>query len=204
MKYFTSATIFKNSWDQVTSAFWQKYPGPYSKHVLSEDVVARHVGADSKLYSIRLLTKTNRMPKWGSFIFGNYSRFVSIVEESIVDPKARTLTTYTRNIGYTNFMVLEEKCVFKPSQDNHSWTELHRSIWVNSSLYGVSRALIAFGVERYKANMAKSNKALQHIIDKLYMPETVQDTLPQEMSKLRNQATAKAQDMAAQARGVVQ
>nr|XP_054765423.1 PRELI domain-containing protein 1, mitochondrial-like [Lytechinus pictus] len=204
MKHFTAATTFKHSWDQVSSAFWQKYPGPYSKHVLSEDVVSRYLSPDSKLHSIRLLTKTNRMPKWGGFLFGNNARFVSIVEESIVDPKKKTMTTYTRNLGYQNFMVLEEKCVFTESEENKDWTQLTRQVWVSSNLYGFSRALMAFGVERYKANLTKSNKGIQYIIDKLFVPERVPDTLPHDVSKLRDNAKAKAQNMAARAGGIVQ
>lgn len=73
--------------------------------MLSEDVVSRYISPDCKLHSTRLLTKTNRMPKWGGFLFGGNSRFVSIVEESVVDPEKKTMTTYTRNIGYQNFMV---------------------------------------------------------------------------------------------------
>lgn len=74
----------------------------HSSHVLSEDTISREI-RDGKLYSKRLLTKTNRVPKWGErFVSKN---IVKIVEESIVDPKAKTLTTYTRNLGYTKVMV---------------------------------------------------------------------------------------------------
>lgn len=74
----------------------------YSTHVLTEDTIAREV-KDGKLYTKRLLTKTNRVPKWGErFISKN---IVKIVEESIVDPQTKTMTTYTRNLGYTKVMV---------------------------------------------------------------------------------------------------
>lgn len=70
--------------------------------MLSEDTVAREI-KDGKLYSKRLLTKTNRVPKWGErFISKNV---VKIVEETVVDPKEKTLTSYTRNLGYTKVMV---------------------------------------------------------------------------------------------------
>lgn len=74
----------------------------YSTHVLSEDTVSREV-KNGKLYTKRLLTKTNRVPKWGErFINKN---IVKIVEESIVDPETKTLISYTRNLGYTKVMV---------------------------------------------------------------------------------------------------
>ena len=75
----------------------------YSKHVLSEDVVEREV-KDGCLWSRRLITKTNKLPKWGErFVPG--SKSACIVEESVVDPVKKTLTTYTRNINLTRIMV---------------------------------------------------------------------------------------------------
>lgn len=73
-----------------------------SKHVLSEDVLHREV-IETKLHSVRLFTKTNKLPKWGERFV--HSKDVKIVEESILDPSNKTLVTYTRNIGYASVMV---------------------------------------------------------------------------------------------------
>ena len=74
-----------------------------SGHVLTEDTSSQNV-ITGRLYTKRLLTKTNHLPRWGErFVPG--PRQVCIIEESIVDPKTQTLTTYTRNIGYTTIMV---------------------------------------------------------------------------------------------------
>lgn len=81
----------------------QRYPNPFSLHVLSEDTLCREIRKDGKLYSKRLLTKTNRVPKWGERFFK--AKFVCIIEESLVDPKEKVLTTYTRNIGFSKIMV---------------------------------------------------------------------------------------------------
>lgn len=74
-----------------------------SSHVLSEDTICRELRNDGKLYSKRLLTKTNRVPKWGERFFK--AKSVAIVEESIFDLKKRELVTYTRNIGFNKIMV---------------------------------------------------------------------------------------------------
>lgn len=73
-----------------------------SSHVLSEDTISREVRGD-KLFTKRLLTKTNRMPKWGERLVTKNT--VKIVEESICDPKEKVLVTYTRNLGYARIMV---------------------------------------------------------------------------------------------------
>ena len=72
--------------------------------MLSEDVISRVVKG-TELVTKRLITKTNRMPKWGNLIFGHNNHHVCVVEESLVDPVRKTFTIYTRNIGYTKFMV---------------------------------------------------------------------------------------------------
>lgn len=75
----------------------------FSLHVLSEDTLSREV-KDGKLHTKRLLTKTNVPPKWAERLIS--SRIVKIVEESIIDPKEKTITTYTRNVGYVKVMVI--------------------------------------------------------------------------------------------------
>lgn len=74
----------------------------YSTHVLSEDTICREV-RDGNLYTKRILTKTNRPPKWGEGFVK--STIVTIVEESYVDPIEKRITTLTRNIGFTKLMV---------------------------------------------------------------------------------------------------
>lgn len=77
-----------------------------STHVLTEDVVYREVTADNCLLSRRLLMKTNRLPRWAEAFFpGGMSRSVYIIEDSIVDPVSRSLTTYTWNLNHTKLMV---------------------------------------------------------------------------------------------------
>lgn len=102
-KYYENSTVFHYNWDQVLQGFWKRYPNPFSTHVLSEDTIQREIREDGQLYSKRVLTKTNRVPKWGERFFK--ANFVCIIEESLVDPKSKTLTTYTRNIGFNKIMV---------------------------------------------------------------------------------------------------
>ncbi|CAO2596162.1 PRELI domain-containing protein 1, mitochondrial [Lemmus lemmus] len=109
VKYFLGQSVLRSSWDQVFAAFWQRYPNPYSKHVLTEDIVHREVTPDQKLLSRRLLTKTNRMPRWAERLFpANVAHSVYILEDSIVDPQNQTMTTFTWNINHARLMVRPE------------------------------------------------------------------------------------------------
>lgn len=81
-------------------------PDTCSKHVLTEDIVHREVTPDQKLLSRRLLTKTNRMPRWAERLFpANVAHSVYILEDSIVDPQNQTMTTFTWNINHARLMV---------------------------------------------------------------------------------------------------
>lgn len=86
-------------WFSCSYLFFACY---FSAHVLSEDTTYRQV-RDGKLYTKRLLTKTNKVPKWGERFIS--TKTVKILEESICDPQTKTLTTYTRNLGMQSIMV---------------------------------------------------------------------------------------------------
>ncbi|XP_015610443.1 protein preli-like [Cephus cinctus] len=170
VKYYENSTVFQFSWDQVARGFWHRYPNPHSSHVLSEDTISREV-KDGKLYSKRLLTKTNRVPKWGErFVSKN---IVKIVEESVVDPKEKTFTTYTRNLGYTKVMSVIEKVVYRVSEENPKWTVAVRSAWIDSHVFGFSRAIQAFGLDRFKKNCSKMSGGFNYVLAHMF-PTTAQ------------------------------
>ncbi|XP_043265714.1 PRELI domain-containing protein 1, mitochondrial [Colletes gigas] len=170
VKRYENNITFQFSWNQVVQGFWQRYPNPHSLHVLSEDTVSREI-KNGVLYTTRLLTKTNRLPKWGErFISKN---IVKIVEESIMDPKTKTLTTYTRNLGYTKVMSIMEKVVYRVCDDNPNWTVAHRSAWIDSHVFGFSRAIQAFGLERLKKNYNLMYTGFNYVLAHMF-PQTAQ------------------------------
>ncbi|KAI1883594.1 hypothetical protein AGOR_G00233180 [Albula goreensis] len=147
----------------------ERYPNPFSTHVLTEDVVYREVTADHRLLSRRLLTKTNRLPRWAERIFpANLSRSVYIVEDSIVDPTNRNMITFTWNLNHTTLMTVEERCVFQQNQDRLSWTQLRREAWISSGVFGFSRPIQEFGLARFKTNQVKAMKGLEYALSNLH------------------------------------
>ncbi|KAJ8407554.1 hypothetical protein AAFF_G00274110 [Aldrovandia affinis] len=168
-KYFVNEVDIKSTWDQVFSAFWQRYPNPFSTHVLTEDVVYREVTKDRRLLTRRVLTKTNRLPRWAERFFpANLSRSVYIVEDSIVDPRNRSLTTFTWNLNHTRLMTVEERCVFQADRERPgAWTRLKREAWVISGVYGFSRPIQEFGLARFKSNQVKAMKGLELALSNL-------------------------------------
>ncbi|KAK7074497.1 PRELI domain-containing protein 1, mitochondrial [Halocaridina rubra] len=165
MKFHENTTVYKFPWDQVAQGIWQRYPNPESSHVLSEDTVVRKV-VDSKLHSKRLLTKTNRMPKWGERLIS--ARNVNVIEESIVDPHKKEFCTYTRNVGLTKVMTVVEKVTYKPCPENSQWTIAQRQAWIDSKIFGLGYAIQKFGVERYKKNVNKAVLGFNFALSRLF------------------------------------
>ncbi|XP_051940700.1 PRELI domain containing 1b [Hippocampus zosterae] len=177
VKYFTTKCDINAAWDHVVSAFWQRYPNPFSTHVLTEDVVYREVTTDHRLLSRRLLTKTNRLPRWAERFFpAGMSRSVYIVEDTIVDPISRSLTTYTWNLNHTTLMSVEERCVFRDSAEQPGVTQLKREAWITSGIYGFSRPIQEFGLARFKSNQVRAMKGLEYALSNL-QGETLQRLL---------------------------
>ncbi|XP_019877384.1 protein preli-like [Aethina tumida] len=171
-RFFEQTTIFNYSWEQVAQGFWKRYPNPNSKHVLTEDTVQREIRA-GRLFSKRLLSKTNSIPKWAErFITAKH---VNIVEESIVDPKNKVLITYTRNLGYAKVMSVTEKVVYKESEEHPGKTVALRTAWIDSQVRGFSRAICAFGYERFKKNCNKMAGGFNYVLSNLF---PAQHTIP--------------------------
>jgi hypothetical protein len=146
-KYYGTTHRHPFKWDDVASAIFMRYPNPLATHVLTEDTLYREIRG-GVLYSRRFLTKTNRLPKWGERFFSNLKKFVPLVEESHVDPKSRVVTTYTRNVGLSRFMVAIEKVRYIADPDNPNETIAIKEAWIESGLYGLRYYLHKWQVDR--------------------------------------------------------
>ncbi|XP_077285442.1 preli-like [Arctopsyche grandis] len=173
-RYFENTTVFNFTWDQVAYGYWNRYPNPHSQHVLSEDVVSREL-REGKLHTKRLLTKTNRVPKWGERFFN--AKSVKIVEESIVDPKNKLLITYTRNLGYAKVMSVVERVVYREMAGGRC--EAKRSAWIDSQVLGFSRAIRAFGIDRFRKNCNQMVMGFNHVLMGMFprpMPQSTSNS----------------------------
>ncbi|KAL8576232.1 hypothetical protein ACOMHN_006155 [Nucella lapillus] len=198
-KFYCGTVTYKWNWDQVAQAFWQRYPNPFSKHVLTEDILSRHVEGHC-LYTRRILSKTNPVPRWGERFIPNASRKMFIIEESVVDSKSRTITTYTRNTAMQHVMSVEEKCVYQVSPDNSKWTVCEKSAWVTSAVFGLGTAIQAFGLDRFKKNAVKASRGYEHVLEKLFSPVVHHQQQVHGADKLKDKAIKVAQAAKAKAK----
>ncbi|KAL3864969.1 hypothetical protein ACJMK2_006610 [Sinanodonta woodiana] len=171
MKYYNLDTVFQFPWEQLAVAFWKRYPNPHSGHVLTEDIIHREV-VGNRLFSKRLLTKTEACPKWAEAFMRRVHQ-VCILEESIIDLDTHTITTYTRNIGLQKYMTLEEKCVYSPSKESSQSSVCERQAWITSKVFGFASAIEQYSYKRFKKHSANAVKGFVYVLKKLYTPEAL-------------------------------
>lgn len=174
---------------------------------MTEDVVHREVDRNGNLLTKRLISKTNSAPKWTERFLS--SKLVYIIEESILDPKRKILTTYTRNIGLKHLLTIEEKVTYRSSGERNEWTVAERQAWIDSNVFGLSSAVQKFALERFRKNVAKACQGFNFILTALYdnlNPEMVSSVVENQISinpllkeKLREKAL-KATEFAAAAK----
>ncbi|XP_053575242.1 PRELI domain-containing protein 1, mitochondrial [Bombina bombina] len=176
------------------------------KHVLSEDILYREVTSDHKLLTRKLLTKTNRLPRWAERFFpANVAHAVYILEDSIVDPINRTLTSFTWNINHTTMMTVEERCLYCENTENAGWTQIRREAWVSSKMFGFTRPIQEFGLARFKSNVTKAMKGFDFILARMQgeaPARTLVETAKEATEKAKETALAakeKAKDLASKA-----
>ncbi|XP_061397966.1 protein preli-like [Musca vetustissima] len=161
--HYRTETVFDYSWKQVVQAYWNRYPNPASHHVLTEDTISREI-RDGKLYSRRILSKTNSVPKWGERFYKNTP--VKIIEDSVLDPKTKTLITFTRNIGFKKIMKVDEIVEYSEQKDGR--TLAIRRAYISSQVFGFSRAIRAFGIERFKSNCHKAASGFNYVLQRMF------------------------------------
>ena len=92
-----------------------------------------------------------------------------IVEHSLVEIPTRVLTTYTWNVTLTSMMVLKEKCVYSPSNENPAWTDCLTEATVTSPLV-IGSLVERWCMSRFKKNSTKAAEGLQFVLNGVIQP----------------------------------
>jgi hypothetical protein len=61
-----------------------------------------------------------------------------------------------------------EKVVYRENADNPEQTIAERHAWIDSHVFGLSRPIQAFGLERFKKNCSKAELGFQFVLNTLY------------------------------------
>ena len=157
--------LYKYDWDTVTTAFWNKYPNPNLPHVESSDVVSRSIDKDGNLRTARVARCRQDVPRFAQSFFGKYC---FVYEETIVDPKVKTLNLKTVNISYGNAFRVEEHCSYKQHPDNKEWTEYKQEARITAFVPFISKKLEQVSVELSGVNASKGLNTMESICKDIF------------------------------------
>ncbi|KAI9805630.1 MAG: hypothetical protein M1833_005122 [Piccolia ochrophora] len=162
VKFYNNHFSYDYSFPTVTLAYFLRYPNPYATHVVSTDVIDRHVDSTTqRLYTLRIHLKRSKIPPavlkiLPTSVLGNTSDNVGqsyILESSVVDLREGWMTTETKNLDWTGVLSVVEKqtflrpseCVEKPptsfdngdhvgsrNTEDRSWTDVQTVITFQS------------------------------------------------------------------------
>ncbi|CDM32155.1 hypothetical protein DTO013E5_3630 [Penicillium roqueforti] len=120
MKFFENNFTYDYSFPAVSLAYFLRYPNPYSRHVLTTDVIDRYVDPKTeRLHTIRLHLKKSKIPSGILKLLpkgmgGSDSSGQSyILEKTTVDAKEGWMETESRNMEWTGILSVVEKQCYK-------------------------------------------------------------------------------------------
>lgn len=159
----------------MSLAVWMKYPNPFSSHVLSADIVSRHLDPETGvLHTVRLIHKTGTLPSWVMNMLKSQEAFV--IEESVVDPQKCFMQTRTRNLTHQRFLMAEEVQTYTKSPEEQTWTlaDCQATVKCNTKwTAGLGSRIEGMGVKRFADHFPKSKMAMMYILDKLRKCEKI-------------------------------
>jgi len=124
VKFYENSFKYEYSFNTVALAYFLRYPNPYSTHVISTDVISRHLdAATGRLHTVRLHLKRSKLPSavlrllpksvLSSTKDGGSQTY--ILEESVVDVKEGWMRTTNRNLEWTGVLSVIEGQEFRRS-----------------------------------------------------------------------------------------
>jgi len=166
MKVFSNSVTFNYSWDEVSTANWQKY-GPWnnkSEHVIAVDTLSRSIDPSTNiLRTERLITCKQSAPEWLKSFFGNVD-VSHVYEASYIDPDSKTLTMVSHNLTWNNFATVQEEVVYKPGKMAGEQTEFVQTARITALAGGwqkIKNSIEDSLVTRFRENAVKGREGFE-------------------------------------------
>jgi len=169
MQFWSGECQHAFSFEQFVTGFWQRYPNPYSEHVLTRDVIHREV-VDGRLVTKCLITKRGKLPSYLERLTGG-RRETLVIEESVLDPEARQLVTYTRNIEMQDILAVHERVVYTSHPEGPRRVLARKAVFAESQVSAFGGIIAAFSVSQYQKRFTTITKGLDYVLNSMYHPE---------------------------------
>jgi hypothetical protein len=177
MKLFETLHSFDHPWPAVTLANWNKYPNPYSSHVLSCDTLDRRVDPRTGVITTeRLLCCKQPVPSILKRLGLDFQVEAFFHEISTLNPKTQEFTAQTVNLTMRGLLNVSETCSLSVHPELPSNTLFKQQAQVSAMgvFAAVGRLVEDIAVSRFTANAAKGRDALESVTQEFF-----QETLPE-------------------------
>ncbi|KAI9887161.1 MAG: hypothetical protein M1823_000988 [Watsoniomyces obsoletus] len=171
VKFYESKFQYEYSFPAVTLAYFLRYPNPYSRHVLSTDVIDRYIDPETqRLHTVRLHLKRSKIPGGilrllpksvvGSISANGGESF--ILEKSVVDVREGWMKTENRNLEWTGVLSVIERQEYSRSAARDdlgasSASESKAAIpWAGHGLWTDVRTIVTLHSRLGQAKMRRS------------------------------------------------
>ncbi|KAM0282271.1 hypothetical protein ACHAQH_003135 [Verticillium albo-atrum] len=169
MKVFSNSVTFNYSWEEVSTANWNKYCpwNDKSTHVIAVDTLARRVDpASGILRTERLITCKQTAPEWLKSLMGNTMDVSYMYETSYVDPARKTVTMVSQNLTWSNLVSVQETVVYKPLSPTQ--TQFVQDAKVTALCGGWQRIKNSIEdslVKRFHENASKGREGFEAVLE---------------------------------------
>jgi hypothetical protein len=174
MKVFSNTVSYNYSWEEVSTANWQKY-GPWnnkSEHVIAVDTLSRTVDpATGILRTERLITCKQSPPEWLKSIFGGKMDETQVYEASYVDPRTKTLTMISQNLTFANLARIQEDVVYRPNEavggacGGTQFTQTARITALCGGWQRIKNGIEDTLVNRFRENAVKGREGFERVLE---------------------------------------
>ena len=136
VKFYESSFNYDYPFPAVSLAYFLRYPNPYATHVVSTDVIDRHLDPETRqLTTIRLHLKRSKIPlpvlkllPKGILGSGGDSGKSFVLEKSVVDSSEGWMRTETRNLEWTGILSVIERQDYQRAGIRPADEEVARSL----------------------------------------------------------------------------
>lgn len=171
--------VFKHPWHDISQASWRKYPNPARPDVLSVDMLDRAIDPDTGVLTTkRLICMKGSGPTWLQNLMG--TSLLYFVEEATVDPRTQTMVLSSKNVSFSNLLVMEETCTYTPYAENKEYTSFVQDAKVTAFPFGIKNKIETLVLDGFVKNANKGREIMEQAISRLKQEQRRVEELAEE------------------------
>ncbi|KAI8915666.1 PRELI-like family-domain-containing protein [Gorgonomyces haynaldii] len=166
MKLYEHSHRYDHHWDLLTFANFNKYPNIHSNHVISVDVISRHINAQGQLETIRLMQTEQPTPWILTKIGLDLPETNWFLEKSVTDVKKKEYEAVTHNLTMRCLLSAEESLSLVHRGD-HTLFQCQAKVSAEGALKRFGSIIESAAVSRFQQNASKGKEALESVVERV-------------------------------------